>query len=164
VVWTGLLKKPLDVVRRRPHRTLVPAHDGRDAHCAEATHFSAVAIVTAGQGRSPLKALFAPLIADSDTLLSTVSSDVGRCLLVTARCHLPASLCRVKHGCIIASGVLGEDAMRLLKCAPEEFVMSALPHALCAVFGQSAHTTLVSLVAILRFTMSSLPLPWRGLG
>jgi hypothetical protein len=82
---------------------------------AKAACLSVMAIITAG--RSPLKALFAPLIAAFDTILGVVSGDIGWCFLVAARCCLPASLCRAKHGRLIVGGVLGGDATRLLKLA-----------------------------------------------
>jgi hypothetical protein len=123
-----------------------------------------VADITAGRGRSPLKALFASLVATFDTLLGAMSGDARRCLLITTWCRLPASLCWAKHGHLTAGGALGGDAMRLLKHAIEEVVMSALSRALRAVFGQHARTTLVSLATNLRFATSSLPLPCRGIG
>jgi hypothetical protein len=67
----------------------------------------AVAIVVAGHGHGPLKALLAPLIFNFDALLGTVSGDVGRCLPVAARRHLTTSPCWVKHDRLIASGALG---------------------------------------------------------
>jgi hypothetical protein len=123
-----------------------------------------ITVVVAGHGRSPLKVLFASLVAAFDALLGAMSGNIGWCLLVIARCHLPASLCKAKHGCLKAGGALGGDAARLLKCAPEEVIMSALSWALRTAFGQRSHATLVSLVANLWFTVQSLPLPWWGLG
>jgi hypothetical protein len=164
VVWAGLLKKPLEVVCRRPHWTLIVAHDSRDAPRARDARLPVLAIVVAGRGRSPLKELFAPLVAAFDVLLGIVSGDVGRCLLVATRCHLPTSLCWAKHGCLIAGGALGGDATRLLKRAPKEVVMSALPWALHIAFRQRIRATLVSLVANMMFATPSLLLPWWGLG
>jgi hypothetical protein len=77
VVWVGLLEKPLDVVRRWPHRKLATVHGGRDTPRVRASRLLAVAIVVAGHAHSPLKAMFAPLIATFDTLLGAVSGDVG---------------------------------------------------------------------------------------
>jgi hypothetical protein len=93
-----------------------------------------------------------------------VSGDVGWCLLVATQCRLPTSLCRVKHGRLIAGGALGGDAVQLLRHAPEEVIMSALPWALCELFRQHALATLASLTAILRFATPSQPLPRQGLG
>jgi hypothetical protein len=117
-----------------------------------------MADITTGRGRSPLKALFTSLVATFDTLLGAMSGDARRCLLITTWCRLPASLCWAKHGHLAAGGALGGDAMRLLKHAIEEVVMSALSRAL------HARTTLVSLATNLRFATSSLPLPCRGIG
>jgi hypothetical protein len=39
VVWASLLKKPLEVVCRRPRRVPATARDGRDAPHARAAHF-----------------------------------------------------------------------------------------------------------------------------
>jgi hypothetical protein len=164
VVWSCLLEKPLEVVHRRPHRMLVVACDGRDAPHIGVARLPTVAIVTVSHGCSPLKALFAPLVAAFDALLSTVSSDVGRHLLITAWCHHPTSPCGVKHGHLVASGALGGDVVQLLKCAPEEFIMFVVSWALCVLFRQCARATLVCLAVNLWFTMPSLPLPWQGLG
>jgi hypothetical protein len=148
VVWAGLLEKPLEVLHRRPRRAVVTACGSQDAPHTRATHL----------------ATFVPLVATFDALMGAVSGDVRRCLRVTTRCHLPASLCRAKHGLIIAVGVLGGDAARLLKHAPEEVIMSALPRALCMAFEQCNRTTLVNLEVNLWFTALYLPLPWQGLG
>jgi hypothetical protein len=127
VVWICLLKKPLEVVCRQPHRTLIVMRGSRDAPHVETACLPVVAIITASRGCSPLKALFAPLVATFDALLGVVSCDVRRRLLVAAWCHLPASLCMVKHGRLVASGALGGYVTWLLKRAPEEVVMSTLP-------------------------------------
>jgi hypothetical protein len=58
-----------------------------------------MAVIMAGRGRSLLKAVFAPLVAAFDALLSTVKNDR-----------------------LVASGALGGDSARLLKHAPEEVV------------------------------------------
>jgi hypothetical protein len=96
---------------------------------ARATYLPVVA------SSSPLKTLLAPLVAAFDALLGVVSDDVRLCLLVTARGHLPASLCRVKHYRIIAGGALGGDATWLHKLAHEEVTIFALPRALRVAFG-----------------------------
>jgi hypothetical protein len=93
-----------------------------------------MAIVAAGHGHSALMVLFAPLVAAFDALLGEVSDDVGWRFLVATRCFLPTSLCRVKHGLIIAGGVLGGDVMQFLKRAYEKVIISTLPRALRAVF------------------------------
>jgi hypothetical protein len=143
---------------------LVAACGDRDAPHAEAASLPVVVIIVTGRGHSPLKALFAPLVAAFDSLLGAVSGHIGRCFLVAARCRLSASQCRVNHGCLVAGGALDGDAAWLLKCAPEEVVMSTLPRALGMASRQYARATLVSLVANLWFVVLSLPLPWRGLG
>jgi hypothetical protein len=61
------------------------------------------------------KALFAPLVAAFDALLGVVSGDVRRCLLIATWCCLPSSLCREKHGRLVAGGALGEVASWLIK-------------------------------------------------
>jgi hypothetical protein len=108
---------------------------GQDASHVRATRLSTVAVVMAGLGHSPLKAMFAPLVPAFDALLGTVSGDIGWRLLVTPWCLLPASLCRAKHGHLIAGGVLGSGVVQLLKRAPEEVIMFTLPWALRAAFG-----------------------------
>jgi hypothetical protein len=65
------------VVCRRPHLTLVATCGGRDVDRARASCLPVVAIITAGRGRSPLKALFTPLVASFDVLLGAVSGNVG---------------------------------------------------------------------------------------
>jgi hypothetical protein len=104
-----------------------------------------MAIITAGHDCSPLKVLLATLIASIDALLGAVHGDIRRRLLVTARCRLPASLCRVKHDRLIVGGVLGGDAARLLKHVLEEVAMSALLWVLCAALRQRTHAALASL-------------------
>jgi hypothetical protein len=143
---------------------LAVACDGRDAPHIGVARLPTVAIVMVSHGCSPLKALFAPLVAAFDALLSTVSSDVGRHLLITSWCHHPTSPCGVKHGRLVVGGALGGDVMRLLKHTTEEVFMSTMSRALRAVFGQHAHATLASLAVILRFATLSLPLPRWGLG
>jgi hypothetical protein len=39
MVWARLLKVPLEVIRRRPHRELATARAGRDVSHAGATRF-----------------------------------------------------------------------------------------------------------------------------
>jgi hypothetical protein len=62
VVWAGFLEEPLEVVRRRPHLTLVVVHGGRDAPHTGATRLPVVAIVVVGRGHGPLMELLAPLL------------------------------------------------------------------------------------------------------
>jgi hypothetical protein len=127
LVSVGLLEKTLEVVCGRSHRTLVTASGGRDASHAGAARLPVMAIVAAGHRHGPLKPLLAPLIAAFDGILGAVSGDIGQCLPVIARGGLPGSLCWAKHNHFIAGGVLGGDAARLVKCAPEEVAMSTLP-------------------------------------
>jgi hypothetical protein len=99
MVWASLLGKPLEVVRRRPHRTLAIVRVDQDASHIRATHLPVLAIIVDGHGCGPLRALFAPHATAFDALLGTVSGDVGRCLLVTTWGCLHASLSRAKHDC-----------------------------------------------------------------
>jgi hypothetical protein len=88
-----------------------------------------------------------------------VSDDVGRHLLVTAQGHLPARLCGVEQDCLIASGVLGGDAARLLKRASDEVTLFTLSRALLVATRQHAWVALVSLAMNLRLTAPPLLLP-----
>jgi hypothetical protein len=164
VVWAGLLKKPLEAVRRSPRWALLTASGSRDASHTGATRLPVLSVIVVGCGSGPLRALLEPLIAAFDSLLGVVSGDIRRHLLVMAQGHLPASLCWVKHDCLVASGALGGNAAPHLKHAPKEVPMFALPKALHTVFGQRARASLVSFMENLRFIMSSPPLPWHGLG
>jgi hypothetical protein len=164
VVWASLLEKPLEVFCRRPRRTLVVVLSGRDAPHAGAARHPVVTVVVAGHGRSPLKVLFAPLLAAFYALLGAVSGDVEWHLLIATQCLPPSSPCRAKNDRLIVGGALGGDVVRILKRALEEVVMSDLSQALCVMFGQRAHATLANLAANLWFTAQSLPLPWQGLG
>jgi hypothetical protein len=109
-------------------------------------------------GLGPLEALLAPLFATLDALFGAMSGNIGRLLIVTTWCHLPASLSRVKHACLVAGGLLGGDATWLLERVPEEITMSALVWAPCTMLGQSTHATLLSLVASLGLDVLALPL------
>jgi hypothetical protein len=53
VVWASLLKEPLEVVRRRPHRASTAARGARDAPQARATCFLAMILITMGHGGGP---------------------------------------------------------------------------------------------------------------
>jgi hypothetical protein len=77
LVWASLLEMPLEVVCRWPHRTLVTAHGSRDAPHARAAYLPIMAVIVAGHGRSPLKALVVPFFAAFDALLGVVTSDIG---------------------------------------------------------------------------------------
>jgi hypothetical protein len=100
------------------------------------------------------------LVYDHKGLLRVTTTRPG----VARVLHLSISLCWVKHDCLVAGGVLGGDATKLLEHAPKEVATSALLWALRMAFGWHTHTSLVGLVANLRFVASSLLLPWRGLG
>jgi hypothetical protein len=113
---------------------LVFARGSRAASYARATRFPIVVIVTAGRGHSPLKALLVLLVDNFDALLGTVGNDVRRRHLVAARGHLAASLCGAKSDHLVASGVLGADAARLLKHDSEGVAMSTLMWALHTMF------------------------------
>jgi hypothetical protein len=164
VVWVGLLEKPLEVVCGWPCQTPIAASGGQDVSHARAARHLVMAIIMAGRGHGPLRALLVPLVAALDTLLGIVSTDIERCLHVAARGGLPASLCWVKHDHLIDGGALGGDAARLLERAPEEVAMSILSRALCATFRWCARSFLAGLVVNLRFVALSLSLPWHGLG
>jgi hypothetical protein len=82
------------VVCGRPHQTLAAASGGWDPSHTGAAHLPVVVVVVVGRGHGPLKVLLARLVATFDALLGAVSGDVGRCLPVTTRGGLPASLCR----------------------------------------------------------------------
>jgi hypothetical protein len=159
MVLVGLIEKPPEVVRRWPRQTFVAVRGGCGAPHTEATRIPITAIIIAGHCHSPLKALPAPLAAAFDALLGTVSSNIRWHLLVAPRCHVPASLCRVNHDCLIAGGALGGDDVRLLKRALEEVTMSILSCALCTVLGQCTRATLVSLATNLGLISLTLPPP-----
>jgi hypothetical protein len=124
VVWTGLLKKPREVIHRRPCRTLLTVCIGRDASHTGADLPVAAIIV---DGRGPLKALPMPLATAFDALLCAVSGDVEQRLLVATRGHLPTSLCRAKHDHLVIGGTLGGDVAWRLECALEGVTTSTLP-------------------------------------
>jgi hypothetical protein len=48
----------------------------QDASQVRAAHFPVMAIITAGHGRGPLRALLVPLVAAFDALLGVVSGDI----------------------------------------------------------------------------------------
>jgi hypothetical protein len=90
LVWVRLLKAPLEVIHRRPHRALVTACSGQDVSHAGAARFPVTAVVKASRGCGPLRQLLASLVATLDALLGAVSGGIGRCLLVTDSGHLIA--------------------------------------------------------------------------
>jgi hypothetical protein len=138
------------VVHGWPHLMLVVACDGRGEPHARTAHH-------------PLKALLVPLFATLDALPAAMGGHVGCLSLTAARGHLPASLGWTRHDCLVASGVLGSDVVRCLKCVPEEVVMLTLVQAPSIVLRLRAHTPLVSLAAGLWLITPALP-PQRGLG
>jgi hypothetical protein len=164
MVWTGLLKEPIEVICRWPYRVLVTVHGGRDASHIGASHLQVAAVITAGRGRGPLRALLAPLIAPLDALQGTVSSDIRHLLLVTARGHLPTCRCGVEHDHLVAGVLLGGDVARLLERAYKEVALSALPRALLVASGRRAWATLASLATNLRLITPSLSSSQRSLG
>jgi hypothetical protein len=101
VVWAGLLEKPFEVV------------------CS----WARLTIFAIGHGHGPFKVSLVRHFAALDALLGAVGGDVEWRLPAAARGHLPASLGRVKHDCLVADGALGG------------YAMSALPRALCALLG-----------------------------
>jgi hypothetical protein len=131
VVRAGFLEVPPEVVRMRHHLTLVAGCGGQDS---SHDRVARLVIVVVGRSRGPLKAL-----------LGVVCGRVRWCLLVSAWGCLPASLDRVKHDCLIASGVLGGDAARLLEHVLEEVIFSTPARALRASLGQCTHATFASL-------------------
>jgi hypothetical protein len=164
MIWASLITEPLEVIRRWPHRALVTTCGGQDASHAGAASFPVMAIVTASHGCGPLRALHALLVATLDALLGAVSGDIGWHLIITTRGHLPACLCGAEHDCLIASGVLGGNAVWLLEHAYEDVALSALPWALLTVSERHAWATLVSLAVNLRLIAPSLSSPQWSLG
>jgi hypothetical protein len=77
MIWVDFLKEPLEVVCLWAHLTLVAARGGRDVPHVRVACLPIIAIVVAGRGRGPLKALLTPLFAMLATLLATVDGDVG---------------------------------------------------------------------------------------
>jgi hypothetical protein len=130
-----------------------------DASHARATCFPVALVVIAGRGHGPLRVLLAPLVAAFDALLGTVSSGIGRCLLVSAWGRFPAYLCEAGHDHLVPGGVLGGDATWLLERALKEFALFPLTRALLAATGQCAGAVLVSLAVSLRLIVLSLPSP-----
>jgi hypothetical protein len=126
VIWAGFLEEPLDVMHRWPHLTLFTVRGGPDATHARTACLPVVAIIVVGRGHGPLRALLPALFATLDALLRVVGGDVGRRLLAAAWGHLPVSLGLWMHDHLIARGVLGGDATRLLKCVPKKVAMFAL--------------------------------------
>jgi hypothetical protein len=154
MIWAGLLKKPFEVVRTRPHPTLVIRCGGQGA---PHTRVSRLAVIVIGHGRGPVKVLLAPLSAAIDALLGVMGGDVRWCLHVAAQGRLPASLGRAKHDRVVAGSALGGDAAQLLKHVPEEVAMFALSWALHVALGQRARTTLASLAPCLGLAAPTLP-------
>jgi hypothetical protein len=147
VVWTGFLPEPLEVVCGRPRLTIVVTCGDQGAPHVRATHIPILSIVVTSHCHGPLKALLAPLFATLDALPAAVGGDIGRRSLATAQGHLPASLGSTRHDCIIASGMLGGDA---------------LVQAPCTVLGMLTRAPLVSLAVGLSLNVPAL-LPQRGL-
>jgi hypothetical protein len=152
MIWAGFLDERLEVVRRRPHLTLVAMRYSRHASRAGAARLPVVAVIMVGRGCGLLRALLAPLFAVLDALLSMVDDDVGWCLLVATRGHLPASLGWVKHDHFVVGGVRGGDAAWLPDCVPERVTMLALEWAPCTMLRQCARAPLASLIAGLGVT------------
>jgi hypothetical protein len=109
MVWPSLLVESLEVVSRWPCLTFVVVHGNCDAHHAGAARLSVVVVVIVGRGRSPLRMLLVPLLANLDALPGALDGDVERCLLVTTWGHIPASWRKMKFSCLVAGGVLGGD-------------------------------------------------------
>jgi hypothetical protein len=109
-----------------------------------------------------LKVLLAPLLSALDPLPTTVDGDIGWRLLVAAWGRQPASLGRMKLDRLIASGVLGGDAARLLKCVPKEVVALARERAPCAALGLCTRAVLANLVAALCLGAPALPPQWSS--
>jgi hypothetical protein len=66
--------------------------------------------------------LLAPLVATLGALLGVLDSDEGRRLLAAAQGCLPATWGRMKFDRLIAGGVLGGNATRLLGGAPKNVI------------------------------------------
>jgi hypothetical protein len=84
--------------------------------------------------------MLAPLSTTFDDILGVVGGDVGRRLPGAAWGHLPVSLGRVKHDCLVAVSALAGDAMWLLECVPEEVATFTLSWALHSA--RAAHPSL----------------------
>jgi hypothetical protein len=63
----------------------------------------------------------------------------------------------MKHDCLIASGVLGDDVTRLIECVPEKVAILALERALRSALRQHTCAPLVSMAASLGLDVSALP-------
>jgi hypothetical protein len=125
------------VVHRRPCLTLVVMCGGRDTPHARAARLPIVVVIVFGHG--PLRVMLALLFAALDALLSAVDGDIGWHLLAAAWGRLPTSLGWIKHDYLIAGGVLGGDATRLLKYVPEKVAMLTLEQVSCAALSQRAN-------------------------
>jgi hypothetical protein len=128
-------------------------------HMPETAHFPVAAVITAGRGHDPGRALPIPLLVAFYSLFGTLSGNVRRCIPIAAGGRLPARLYRAEHDRLVASGVSGGDAVWLLERAFEEVTLSALPWALFVVTRQRAWVALVSLATNLRLVVPSLLLP-----
>jgi hypothetical protein len=142
---------------------LVTVCGSRDAPHARATRVPGAAIIIVGCDCGPLKALFEPLFATLDALPTAVDGDIRWRSLTIARGHLPASLGWVKHDSVVASGILGGDAVWCHECVPIKVAMLTLERALCAVLGWHARAPQVSLMVGLWLGERALP-PQCGLG
>jgi hypothetical protein len=163
VVCTGFLEQPIEVVCGWPRLMLVTVCGSQVVPHAGATRLPVIVVIVVSCGRGPLKALHAPLFATLDALSTAMDGNVRRRSLAAARGHLPASLSWVKHDRLVASPVLGGDAVRHLECVPAKVAMLAPERALCAALGLRAYAPLVSLVARMWLNAPTLP-PQRGLG
>jgi hypothetical protein len=125
--------------------TLVSTCSGRDVPHTGVACLLVVVVVVVSHRRSTLKVLLAPLFAALDTLPIIVDGNIRQRSHIATQGCLPASLGLAKHDHLVASGVLGGDAARWLKCVPTKVTMLTLEQAPCAALRLHARAPLVSL-------------------
>jgi hypothetical protein len=77
MVWAGFLDERLEVVRRRPHLTLVAMHCSRHASRAGAAHLPVVAVIMVGRGCGLLRALLRLLLLSLTPSLAWWTATLG---------------------------------------------------------------------------------------
>jgi hypothetical protein len=151
------------VVYRRPHLMPATVYGSHDAPDARADCLSIVAVIIVSRSHASLRTLLVPLLAALGALLGAVDGNVRWCLLSATWGLLPAAWDRVKFGRLIASGILGGNAVHLLGGVPKNVATFTLARVPCAAFGSHAHVPLASLSVSLGFDMMT-PLPLQGPG
>jgi hypothetical protein len=103
MVRTSLLKELLKVVHGWSHLMLAAACDGCGTHNAGGTRLIVDAAIVADRNCGLLMALLVPLLATLGTLPDILEDDTRR--------RFPAAAWSwVKLGCLVADGILGNDA------------------------------------------------------